>query len=334
MSQSPLATGFSLPRITYSHPTCPPESPSPKDNLNLGTEGFYIGSLSSRFRPEFAFLPYEKSSDRSTQSRASQMPPKTTSGKMTPQLQEHGLNSGRKQSSATANETGSRSNSSPSKVGWQKLMPEPSCATTEHCEQSAPITWLHRLSNGLSMFSGVIPAQENLDVHGPKPDSMHSLKIQGRSSGAVTKARSTWSWMSSEEAWTSGICCDGLIDTQSSLKLRAAPLHCQLPRSGSQATSTRDCGIQTATKKLSTLSCEGSTSPILKTRSTCPGCKKYKDYMDHQRYAANLSKNPKLAYESVTQVCTCDALVKERWVCDMTFDGMEMWTMEVVYKKE
>lgn len=185
--------------------------------------GFFIGNWWRHGPRMFASPQSVVFLDHSTPNQQSPTPPLNTFGRRTQESQELNLNWESSPSREITSETGMLFETPPNRETSKTLTPQLTSHTTGLFGQLQPITWSHPQSSEQFMCSGEQPVQAKVVARGRKRVSPHIPRIRGQNSGAVTKAKLTWSSMSFEEALTWGISCGGSIATQSLWKSKEEP---------------------------------------------------------------------------------------------------------------
>lgn len=197
--RSKAATGCLLCRGKTLCRICQPELYTSVDNLNQEEpQGFYTGSywLLRQNAEDQNSSPFsEKPLMSSSPDPVQQM---NTSGKKTPELQGHNLNSEASPSTEQSQKTGTGFEHWLFKEALMKSHLTFSFVVTTNCAELAKTTYDQLLWSAPAQFSGAEPGLVSRSWHGNKLLWMPTLKIQDPSSGTVTEIMNMWSWMNFE----------------------------------------------------------------------------------------------------------------------------------------
>lgn len=169
---------------------------------------------------------------------------KTTSTKKLRPLKTHNLSWAPNRSSATQNETGTESGTTPSKVNYLAYQHPSVYLITGLSEQSAKTMYNQLRKTEVFTFSGVRLELGKVAVLGKRREWMLTLRLPLLNSGMATKVSGTLSVMNFEEISRCPTSCDGWTGIQSLWKSKAPLQFSPQQSSGSPPIYTPELGFQ------------------------------------------------------------------------------------------
>ena len=243
------ATGSPPSPLMPSRRTYHPDSPMPEDNWNPEPRRtLFTGNVSLSATGNDALDGSGIRLDRITSSQPGQVPHSNTSGRMTPEWEEHNSSSANSQSTAPPQMTGSVSGNPPNVMTWTEYPVMCEFGVIINCAELQRIIANRLLCGELPLFTGARLKLANLVGQHKKPVMAIMLKIRVPNGLVDTAVSQLQSLTNSEEVLMSRIYSDGSIGIRFLLKPKGGLCRCVSDTGSSLPTFIPATGTRTWTQ--------------------------------------------------------------------------------------